>query len=96
MKKRGLRMVYIEPKNPVTPEQMESGVLYFVPRENGAGLFSFPCSAWERTRDAPRPIGAAGGTEMSPKMKRIPKKSRKRSGLLKAIGMGLGMAKIGG
>ena len=23
-------MVYIEPKNPVTPEQMESGVLYFL------------------------------------------------------------------
>ena len=22
-------MVYIEPKNPVTPEQMENGVLYF-------------------------------------------------------------------
>jgi hypothetical protein len=25
-------MVYIEPKNPVTPEQMESGVLYFLTR----------------------------------------------------------------
>ena len=25
-------MVYIEPKNPVTPEQMESGVLHFLTR----------------------------------------------------------------
>jgi hypothetical protein len=30
MKKRGLRMVYIEPGSPVTPEQMENGVLYFL------------------------------------------------------------------
>jgi hypothetical protein len=91
MKKRGLRMVYIEPKNPVTLEQMESGVLYL---GLGKKYSRSHAPAWERTRGAPRPIVAAGGTEMSPKMKQITENSRKRTGWVKVLGMGLGMALI--
>jgi len=50
MKKRGLRMVYTEPGSPVTPEQMESGVFYFLsPDKTMIDSFSrFHAPAWER------------------------------------------------
>ncbi len=34
-------MVYIAPKNPVTLEQMESGVLYFCPAIHLKGVYQY-------------------------------------------------------
>jgi len=50
--------------------------------------------AWEYTRDAPHPIRAGGSTERSSIMKRITENSRKRTGWVKVLGMGLSIAVI--
>jgi|APSaa5957512576_1039674.scaffolds.fasta_scaffold29217_2 hypothetical protein len=74
-------MVYIELRNPVTPEQMENGVLYFWPRQNDNFLmaFDFDPESLARTKMSGRVFDIMPGSRSKViKEHRIQKRQKRR------------------